>query len=522
MFSRQGPHVLCCLYVQSRIIRNIYKELSFCSRKVCNMKVDEIMDVALRRGFIFPASEIYGGVSGFWEYGNLGTLMKRKWEDAWRHHFLSLDQNYYEISTSNIMPEAVFKGSGHLEHFNDPLTACTKCNQRFRADDLITDACGKNAEDMTTEEMEVAINEENIQCPRCGGELGPVQLFNMMFCLDIGAAGGTKGYLRPETAQGAFISFKRMFEVLRNRLPIGIGIVGRVYRNEISPRQGFFRLREFNQAELQIFFDPDTFDEHASFDDVAGTPLRVRPLDREEEVEMTAGDFRDRYDIGRFYVYHMVKIQEFYLDALKVPREKFRFRELSERERAFYNKVHWDIEVDMETLGGYKEVAGIHYRTSHDLSGHQEMSKQKMQVNIDGKKFVPHVLELSFGVDRNFWALLDLAFAKEEERTVFRFPPRMAPITVAVFPLLNKQPLIEKATEIYSQLASIMQTDYDRGGSIGRRYRRQDEIGTPFCVTVDFDTLEDGTVTLRDRDTMEQKRVDENSLLGEILSRVAQ
>jgi len=484
------------------------------------MKVDEIMDVALRRGFIFPASEIYGGVSGFWEYGHLGTLLKKNWEEAWKEHFLGLDTNYYEISTSNIMPKSVFEGSGHLENFNDPLTSCTKCNQRFRADDLIQEVTGRNVEELTPDEMYEIIKSEKIACPKCKGTLGEVNWFNMMFNVNIGAAGGLTGYLRPETAQGSFVSFKRMFEVLRNRLPIGLAIIGRVYRNEISPRQGFFRLREFNQAELQIFFDPDNFGEHEDFDSVKDVMLQVRPLDQDENIELSCGEFAERYNIGKFYVYHMARIQEFYLEKMGIPRDKFRFRELSERERAFYNKVHWDIEVFMETLGGFKEVAGIHYRTDHDLSGHQGMSKQKLMVNIEGKKFIPHVLELSFGVDRNFWALMDLSYEKEEERTVFRFRPSVAPIKVAVFPLLNKPQLKDKAMEIYKDLKPLFQTDYDRGGSIGRRYRRQDEVGTPYGVTIDFDTIEKGTVTIRDRDSMEQEIVPVGELRNKLIGKV--
>ncbi len=486
------------------------------------MKVDEIMDVALRRGFIYPAAEVYGGVSGFWEYGHLGTMLRRSWEDAWRRHFLGLDQNFHEITTTNIMPKGVFEGSGHLENFNDPLTSCNKCNQRFRADDLVQEAIGRNVEDLSPEELYECIKSEGIVCPRCKGELGEVNWFNMMFKVDIGAAGGVTGYLRPETAQGSFVSFKRMFEVMRNRLPLGLAIVGRVYRNEISPRQGFFRLREFNQAELQIFFDPDTFGEHPGFESVRDVTLRVKPFGSDEIVSMTCGEFSERMGIGKFYVYHLARVQEFYLEKLKVPAEKFRFRELGGKEKAFYNKVHWDVEVYMETLGGFKEVGGIHYRTDHDLGGHEKASKQKMQVNIDGKRFVPHVLELSFGVDRNFWAIMDLAYEKEGERTVFHFPPSLAPYKVAVFPLLNKPQLIEAAQSLFATMGAVLSADYDRGGSIGRRYRRHDEVGTPFCVTVDFDTLEQGTVTLRDRDSMEQETIPIDSVLSVIASRTAQ
>jgi len=484
------------------------------------MKVDDIMDVALRRGFIFPASEIYGGVSGFWEYGHLGTKLRQNWENAWRRHFLGLDPNYHEITTTNIMPKGVFEGSGHLENFNDPLTSCTRCNQRFRADDLVQEATGRSVEDLTPLELSEAIRAEGITCPKCKGELGEVNLFNMMFQVNIGAAGGLTGYLRPETAQGSFVSFKRMFEVLRNKLPMGLAIVGRVYRNEISPRQGFFRLREFNQAELQIFFDPDAFEEHPDFETVRDTVLRVKQFGSDDIVSLTCGELVESRGIGKFYVYHMARVQEFYLTTLRIPPELFRFRELGGKEKAFYNKVHWDVEVYMETLGGFKEVGGIHYRTDHDLGGHEKASKQRLQVNIDGKKFVPHVLELSFGVDRNFWALMDVFYEQEGERTVFHFPPALAPVTVAVFPLLNKPELIAAAEALYTRLSPHFSSDYDRGGSIGRRYRRHDEVGTPYCLTVDFDTVEKGTVTLRDRDSMGQDAVALDTVAATLMARL--
>ncbi|MCK4310802.1 MAG: glycine--tRNA ligase, partial [Methanomicrobia archaeon] len=218
----------------------------------------------------------------------------------------------------------------------------------------------------------------------------------------------------------------------------------------------------------------------------------------------------------KFYLYYMIKIQDFYLETLGLPRKMFRFRELDEKEKAFYNKLHWDFELNLESLGGFKEMGGIHYRTDHDLSGHQKVSKENLMVNINGKKFIPHVLELSFGVDRNFWALLDLGYEKEE-RTILKLPKSVAPYYCAVFPLMKKEELAKKAKEVYNLLLNEFSVMYDDTGSIGKRYRRQDEIGTPFCITIDYDTLENDTVTLRERDSMEQERV-KIEKLGELLN----
>ncbi len=465
-----------------------------------------LMDVALRRGFFYPSSEIYGGSAGFYDFGHLGVLLKRKFEKAWRNYFLGLDQNFVEIEPCTIMPESVFEGSGHLKSFNDPLTECVSCHRRHKAD-LLLEEKGMEAEGLSAEEMTEALNKNGIVCPRCGGTLSEVRWFNMMFGLQLGAAeSGERAYLRPETAQGCYVSFKRMYEVMRNQIPMGLAIVGRAYRNEISPRQGFYRLRELNQAELQIFFDPDNLDEHPFYNTVKDQVMRVYSVkDREKEVIREIP--LEEVDVPKFYGYYMAKVQEFYLDVLQVPPDFFRFRELSEEEKAFYNKIHWDMEIFTESLGGFKEAGGIHYRTDHDLSGHQKGSKKNMEINVQGKKFIPHVLELSFGVDRNLLMLMDLAYTEEEERTVLKFPPVVAPYTVAVFPLVKKGGLVEVSYEIYQELKKVADVFYDEKGSIGKRYRRQDEIGTPFCVTVDYDTLEDGTVTVRDRDTMEQKRV---------------
>jgi len=475
------------------------------------MNADELYAICKRRGFLWQSAEIYGNVAGFYDYGHLGAMLKRNWENSWLHYFLSLNDNYHLIDTTNIMPESALKASGHVDLFTDFLVTCKKCSQPYRADALIEEVSGISAESLSAEELDKKIRELNIRCPRCGAaEFSEARPFNMMFPVAIGAEGKDRGYLRPETAQGAYLNFSREFETCRRKLPLGLAIIGRAFRNEISPRQGLYRLRELIQAELQIFFDPEKFNEQCSIPDNAGK-LRVVLVDKRPEIqELSAGDLLSRgYPV--FYVYHMLKIQEFYTTVLGVPVEKFRFFEKSEKERAFYNRIHFDVELNLETLGGFKEVAGLHYRGDYDLTKHQQMSKVSQEVNIDGRKFVPHVLELSFGVDRNVWALLDIFMTKDKERNILKIKPYIAPYHCGIFPLFKKDGLDAVALQVHERLRKKLRTFYDDSGSIGRRYARMDEIGTPFCITVDYDTIQEGalkdTVTLRFRDTAEQKRI---------------
>jgi glycyl-tRNA synthetase len=470
-------------------------------------KSDRILHVATSRGMFYPSAEIYGAKAGFWTYGHLGTKIKHNWENIWRKAFLSLHPNYFEIEDYNILPKKVFESSGHLEHFNDPLVECSKCHMRYRADEMVEDMLGTNVEGISEEDMTKVINDNKLLCPKCQSTFLPVRTFNMMFDLKLGVTGDDVMYLRPESAQSPYLAFKREFKALREKIPMGLAVVGRAFRNEISPRQGFFRLREFTQAELQIFFNPDKIDEAENWKDVKDYKLVLKLDKNKNGKEISCADANKKLKIPKFYVYHMAKVQQFYLDGLQIPRKKFRFRELSEKERAFYNKIHFDIEIDLETLGGFKEVAGVHYRTDHDLGGHQKGSGEKMEV-IDGdKRLVPHVLELSFGVDRNVWALMDVFFKEEKERNIFAFPASVAPYDAAVYPLMNKEGLPEVAYELFTDLGKCLDVFYDASGSIGRRYRRQDEVGTNYGITVDFDSLKKKDVTLRDRDSMAQVRV---------------
>lgn len=480
-------------------------------------KHDNIMSIAAKRGFFYPAAEIYRATAGFWTFGHLGTRMKRQWEDLWREFFLGLDQSYFEIDDCNIMPKKVFESSGHLKNFNDPLTECSKCHFRFRADHLIEDELKASVEGLDEKALTKMMEDNKLKCPKCGSALLPVRWFNMMFDVRVGATGEDIMYLRPESAQSPYLAFKREFEALRRKLPMGLAVVGKAYRNEISPRQSFFRLREFSQAELQIFFDPDNLDKADGWKSVQNYKVKVRLVGEKKVMEKSCKELIKK--VPKFIVYHLAKVQQFYLDVLGIPEERFRFRELGEKERAFYNKAHFDIELDFETLGGFKEVAGVHYRTDHDLKGHQEGSKVALDVVFNEKRVMPHVLELSFGVDRNVWALMDIFFREEKERTLFAFPHKLSPIEVAVFPLVNKEDLPELSMGIYKDLSKKFKVFYDDSGSVGRRYRRQDEVGTCYCVTIDGDTGKRGTVTVRDRDSMGQVVVDVK-VLDEVLRKL--
>jgi glycyl-tRNA synthetase len=483
------------------------------------MKSEKILDIAKRRGFFWQNSLIHGAISGFYDYAHLGASLKRKWENEWRGFFIGLDDNFHEIQVTQIMPEGVFKASGHLESFIDPIVKCKKCGTVERADHVLEDEIEGDFEGISLEKMGELIREHSIRCKKCKGEFAEVGVLNMMFPMEIGT-GKTKatGYLSPETAQGAYVNFKLEFEALRRRLPMGLAIVGKAFRNEISPRNVLIRMREFTQAELQIFFDPDTIKDHPKFREVAGYKLRVYPTKNRKSgkvEELSCRDAVRKLGLPRFYVYHMAMVQMFYLDHMKLPGKRFRFKQLTDEEKAFYNKYHWDVELDLESLGGFREAAGVHYRTNHDLKGHQKVSGERMEVSLDGKRFVPHVLELSFGVDRNIYALFELALEQEVGRLVMRFPRRVSPFDAGIFPLVNKDGLQEKARELQASLKKAgFNIFYDEGGSIGRRYRRIDEIGVAAGITCDHQTLQEGTVTLRDRDSMKQIRVKISELAG--------
>ncbi len=480
------------------------------------MKIDDIIAYAKSKGFFWPSAEIYGGVAGIYDYGHLGTLLKRRFEQLWLSYFVESSDDYYLIEGSNILPERPLVASGHAARFNDILVGCSKCHTYFRADVLLSELRIDVSEGAGPAQIDALIHKNQVKCPRCAGALLNSKPFNMMIDLYLGPEKSDKGYLRPETAQSAYLNFYREFNVLRKSLPMGLAVIGKAYRNEISPRQGLYRLRELTQAELQIFFDPDDFKPDIAH--YSHTKVTVIPYATKKQVTSEVGRLPGELGIPQFYAYHMGMIQEFYTKALGVPADKLRFLEKGGDEKAFYNKLHMDIEVDVGSWGGFKEVGGLHYRGDYDLSSHTKGSSQDLSVSVNGKRIMPNVLELSFGVDRNIWMMLDLFYAKDAERSVLRLRPWMAPFTAAVFQLQKDEKLQAQAAKALAALrASGLRVFADNSGSIGRRYARMDDIGTPLCITVDFDSVDEaspnfGTVTVRDRDSKVQERVKTDAL----------
>ena len=435
--------------------------------------MEKIVSLCKGRGFIFPGSEIYGGLANTWDYGPLGSRLKNNIKDAWRKRFIQERKNSYEVDAAILMHPRVWEASGHVASFADPLLDCKECKARHRADNLINDFdASANADAMTKEEMVAYINEHQIPCPKCGKvNYTGIREFNLMFETYRGVTEDSKNiiYLRPENAQGEYVNFSNVQRTTRSKLPFSIGQIGKAFRNEITPGNFTFRTIEFEQAEFQTFCKEGTDEE--------------------------------------LYEYFKEYGKKFYMD-LGIPEEHLRFHD--HEKLAFYAKAACDIEFLFPF--GWGEVNGTHNRTNYDLSRHQEYSGQKQEY-LDpetNEKFIPYVIESTYGVDRTVLAVICEAYDEEEiaegdTRTVLHLNPAIAPYKAAVLPLVKK--LSGPANELYEKLSKKFMCDYDETGTIGKRYRREDEIGTPFCITVDFDTLEDNCVTIRNRDTMEQERV---------------
>lgn len=486
------------------------------------MTIEKIMSIAKRRGFVWPSSEIYGGISGMFDYGPAGVALKRKLEDYWREFFVKGEGNIFEIDSSLIMHEKVWKASGHLDSFIDPLTQCKKCNSFYRADNLIEETLGEFVEGLKPEELTKKIVENNIKCPKCKGELGEVKIFNLMLSSNVGPVQGSIAYLRPETAQGTFVNFKNILNSTRAKLPFGIAQIGSSYRNEISPRQWLIRLREFRQMEIEYFFNPSS----AIKLEEEFLKSKVPIVTREEQgkknpkaVELAAKEFVKKGIVPNEIVAYFLAKEFLWYQSLGVSKEALRFRHMKSEETPHYSKGNFDMEIKFDF--GWKEVVGNAYRTDHDLSSHAKISGEDFSVVEDGKKIVPHVVEPSFGLDRTIYAVLLYCYREGKDRgwEWFEFPAKIAPYTVAVFPLVSKDKIPEKAEEVFSLIKKDFDVFYDESGSIGKRYARADEIGTPFAVTVDYDTLKDKSVTIRDRNTTKQVRV-KIEKLKEILSKL--
>src|SRR5919107_3889983 len=439
---------------------------------------EEIMTLALERGFYFPSCEIYADApAGFWEYGPQGVNMKNKFIDLWRRELVRRD-GMMEIDGSQIMSKSVFIAAGHINNFSDPIVKCSKCKSIFRADRYITEKTDMNIpERMANEEMDSIIKKHDLKCANCNGDLDAVKRFNMMFKVDIGPA-QDEAYLRPETCQTIFVDFARIFKTMRGRLPLGIAQVGKSFRNEIAPRQSLLRLREFYQAEIEVFCNPDRLNEMPEFKEVKNTILRLS--DGSSIIEVTAEEAISKgLTPNKLITYYLALLVEFY-DRTGIDIKRSRFRNLSVDEKAFYASVAFDFEV--ETSIGWLELVACNYRSDYDLKGHAIISKRNLEV-LDSAtqiKVLPHVFELSMGIDRSIYAILEHSYYEDEQhddRVVLRLKPYLAPILVGILPLMTKDGLDQKARQINSKLKYDFDTFYDESGSIGRRYRRLEEIG---------------------------------------------
>ncbi len=464
------------------------------------MKFSDIMNLALRKGLFFPSAEIYNPLSGFWEYSGAGTRIRNNIVKKWRK-FVD-EKGFIEIHGSTILPEAVFKASGHLGNFKDPVVQCKKCHTWHRADHLISEKTGKEiAENLKLEEYDKEIEKLGIKC-KCGGELSKTKFFNMMMGVKIGATLDTQAYLRPETCQNIFVDFLRIYKSGRKKLPLGIAQVGHSYRNEIAPRNSLLRAREFSQMEIEIFFNPEEdFELGKNRDKKLNLWIngKMEKIGVEESIKQ--GIISDKL-VG----YYLAEIQDFYVSC-GIEKEKIRLRKLDDREKAFYAKESFDLEVLVE--GKWIEMVACNNRSNYDLKQHSKFSGQDFK--IEGK--IPHVFELSAGLDRLIFVLLGLSYKERDERYVLSLKQELSPYLAGVFPLLkNNKEIVSKAKEVYGILKKEFDVYYDEKASIGRRYSRADEIGVAYGLTIDHQTLEDNSLTIRDRDSTEQKRVNLKNL----------
>jgi len=468
---------------------------------------DDVINLALRRSLFYPASEIYqNSPAGFYDYGPYGAAIKRKIIDLWRKEFVQKN-NFIEIDGAISMPESVFNASGHLKMFNDPVTKCKKCSSVFRADKLLTEITKKDfKEKMSDEVLTKALRDNKIKCPLCKGELEDVKKSNLMVKIEVGIAGKQNCYLRPETCQSIFTNWLRMTKTMRIKLPQGISQVGKAFRNEISPRQTILRTIEFTQMETEVFFDSNKIDEIDKWDEVKDYKICVQLAGRDKVEMIKCEDLvKKKIVSGKIIAYYLARTQQLY-EMYGFTSEEMRFRQLDDDERAFYSKESWDFEV--KTSLGWLELIANNYRTDYDINNHMKWSKLDLRyVEAEGKKIIPHVWEISIGTDRTLYAILERSLKVEKDKTILMLPNMISPLHAAVFPLLsNKEELVKKSEEVYKLLEGF-EVFYDKSGSIGKRYARMDEIGCPYCITIDFESLEKDDVTIRDRNTGEQKRV---------------
>ena len=542
---------------------------------------NDLMSLCKRRGFIWPSFEIYGGVAGMYDYGPLGCSLRNNIVDVWRAIYKGRE-GFIEIDSETVNPREVFKASGHVDEFSDYITYCTKCQAPFRADHLVKEFF-ENADVLSPKELEQAFVDHNVKCPECGGDLGPVDEFNLMFKTNIGPGSNRVGYMRPETAQGIFVNYQNLYRYNREKMPMGVIQTGRGYRNEIAPRQGMIRMREFNMMEVELFVDPEDKD-WPRFKDIENETIDLVPNTGVGMITTTVGKAVEDGIIANRVLAYFVYTTRQLLVRLGVDPKRLRFRQHDKDEMAHYAADCWDAEALLSY--GWTEITGIADRGCWDLSRHAEYSGAdlthfkrfdepremevdkvrakhkalgpefkgkakdiaaamesktpadvkdgKLTITVDGEdivlddrffevakvkekvtgdRVIPHVIEPSHGLDRIFYTVLEHSYSHDdaEDYTFLRLKPEVAPIKVGVFPLMEKDGLDDLARKIYEGVHSHrVEAYYDGSGTIGKRYARMDEVGTPWCITVDYDSLsgeQQGTVTIRDRDSKAQKRI---------------
>lgn len=473
---------------------------------------EKIFDLALKRSFFYPSNEPYGATGGLYDYGPVGTPIKRKIEALWRKMFIQ-EEGFLEVESALITPEIILKASGHVDNFADPIFECKKCGTKVRADSFIADTISDFKWDGKIESLNKALEENGLKCPRCSSEFSHARMFNLMFATGIGAE-RAPAYVRPETAQGIFTAFPRLFRNHGTALPMAIGQIGRSFRNEISPRKGLIRMREFTQMELEYFFDPEN-QEIPRFVDVADYKMRFM-INGKTEIKTADECVAEGIVPNEIFAYFLVKEWKFY-KAVGVDELRMYFRVLGEEETPHYSRRNIDMEV--ETSFGIIETIGNAYRTDFDLSQHAKFSGENFAVSLGGRKIIPHVFEASLGVDRLFFCVLEHALREaslDKDWEWFDFRPAIAPYDAAVYPLMKRDGLDEKARDVARLLRKELSILYSESGSIGRRYARADEIGVPYAITVDYDTLKDDTVTIRYRNDGKQERVNIKELIDKI------
>lgn len=491
------------------------------AKMTAEITLHELASFCTRLGFFYPSGRIYGGLSGFYDYGPLGAELRRDILNDWWWYFVERRDDIIGIHGSIITHPRTWVASGHVDSFIDFIVTCPKCGFEYRADHLLEDR-GIQIPELTLETLSKLIKKHNVKCPKCGGTLSDPSPFNLMFITYVGPkkVDASIAYLRPETAQLIFTNFRNIIMTIGVKLPFGIAQYGKAFRNEISPRGFLFRLREFEQMEIEFFVNPKKLDDCPYYNKVKSMEINLLSAEMQDKGEkegkiVTIEDAVDNGLIGcKWHAYWIAESLQ-WLKNIGVNYNRLRVREHIKTELAHYAVQTFDVEF-LFPQAGWKEIEGISNRSDYDLKRHEEFSREEMHVYDDGEKIIPYVIEPSFGLERVILAVLISSYREIKGRRVLSLHPKVAPIKVGVFPLVSKSEFLEKAREVYLSLKEEFRTIYEAKDSIGRRYAKADERGVPICVTIDGQTLEDDTVTIRFRDTREQIRVSISALKEEI------